>query len=741
MQLCGVPVEREDLGPFAVIFGAVAVVFGRALLAPDRLLASPVSDTVAQYYPWRVHLESALAEGRLPLWSAAEFGGTPFLANSQVGAFLPTDRLLFALVPGPYAVTLSMFLSVLTAGVGTYLFARRIEVSRVGSLTAGVGFCLSMAVIARVYVGHYSIVVAVGLLPVAYLCTDHALDTGRLLPAVGAGVALALCALAGQVQYPYLFALALGGYALVVLAGETEAASPESRRRDRAITVGRELCRLFVPMGLTAVSLAAVQLLPTLYFSRHSTRAAGLSLAESSIHALSPYQLTQLLTPYAFGRPGGPLLDLGNFWEFAFHPGVVPLLLAGIALSNWRAPRVRALIATAIISGVLALGGPAYALFFRLPLADSFRIPGRFTLFVAFAIAVLAGHGYDRLREAEISRRAWLPPGLVVAGAIGLPLAVVAFEGRVRATVVGDVDGLYPMLVRELLVAGGVAIVGGTAMLGVARRGEHETGHRVAALVLVALTVGPLVAYGGPLVASQPVESVYDDPSFGDEMVYDTRPTQTPNAYRSATLREPTNLLGGPDSLGGYNALRPAQSERLLTELARGDGRADEPILDAWGVTRVIGSVGSADGYERTGTTDGAAVFANTDALGEAYLVPGRDGGRVASTDAVESARSLSVSTPTPERVTVTGELTDGLVVVSRSYYPLWRATVDGEDVTPVATETGLLAVPVEAGAERVRLRYRPWPLWIGGALSLAGVLALLALVGYDRGWWRRLRR
>jgi hypothetical protein len=125
-----------------------------------------------------------------------------------------------------------------------------------------------------------------------------------------------------------------------------------------------------------------------------------------------------------------------------------------------------------------AVGGPLYAAFFRLvPLADSFRVPGRFTLFTAFVVAVLAAFGYDRLVAREVGRREWLLPGGVVAGAVGLFAVVLAFEGVVRGTVVGDVPGLYPLVVRELGVAAAVAVGSLAVLVAVDRRA------RLAALV------------------------------------------------------------------------------------------------------------------------------------------------------------------------------------------------------------------------------------------------------------------
>jgi hypothetical protein len=218
--------------------------------------------------------------------------------------------------------------------------------------------------------------------------------------------------------------------------------------------------------------------------------------------------------------------------------------------------------------------------------------------------------------------------------------------------------------------------------------------------------------------------------------VYDARATLTPNAYRSPTLAEPENIRDGPRSLGGYNSLQTATSRALLERLDDGDDAADEPVLDAWAVTVVLANeTPDGPGYERAGTVDGGVVTRNQDTATPVYYVPGvagTDGVTVATQRRLADARPVDVER-SAERVVATGEFEAGVVVLARSYYPLWTARVDGEAVEPIATETGLLAVPVDGGAQRVTVTYLSWPLWVGAALSVVGLLVVAGAALWER--------
>ncbi len=69
-----------------------------------------------------------------------------------------------------------------------------------------------------------------------------------------------------------------------------------------------------------------------------------------------------------------------------------------------------------------------------------------------------------------------------------------------------------------------------------------------------------------------------------------------------------------------------------------------------------------------------------------------------------------------------------GVLVVQRSYLPIWRATVDGESVDVLPANIYRMGVRVPAGRHRVRLWVDRRPLHASGAASLAGLAGLAAL-------------
>jgi hypothetical protein len=84
-----------------------------------------------------------------------------------------------------------------------------------------------------------------------------------------------------------------------------------------------------------------------------------------------------------------------------------------------------------------------------------------------------------------------------------------------------------------------------------------------------------------------------------------------------------------------------------------------------------------------------------------------------------------------PDRLVLSADLVaPGLLVIADTYYPGWRAWVDGEE-TPIYPANLLFrAVHLAAGTHTVVLRYQPLSFRLGMAVSAAAWLALGAL------WW-----
>jgi hypothetical protein len=73
-----------------------------------------------------------------------------------------------------------------------------------------------------------------------------------------------------------------------------------------------------------------------------------------------------------------------------------------------------------------------------------------------------------------------------------------------------------------------------------------------------------------------------------------------------------------------------------------------------------------------------------------------------------------------------------GMVVMGDTWYPGWVATAGGREV-PIHEVYGFLrGVVVEAGEQEIRLRYRPWSVFAGAALTGLGMLAFAGIGLYQ---------
>jgi hypothetical protein len=77
-----------------------------------------------------------------------------------------------------------------------------------------------------------------------------------------------------------------------------------------------------------------------------------------------------------------------------------------------------------------------------------------------------------------------------------------------------------------------------------------------------------------------------------------------------------------------------------------------------------------------------------------------------------------------------------GLLVLPDTYFPGWKATVNGRSRTVYPTDGAFRGVVVPDGTSRVVFRYEPWAFPIGIVLAVAGLagFVLVALVAWGRG-------
>jgi len=85
-----------------------------------------------------------------------------------------------------------------------------------------------------------------------------------------------------------------------------------------------------------------------------------------------------------------------------------------------------------------------------------------------------------------------------------------------------------------------------------------------------------------------------------------------------------------------------------------------------------------------------------------------------------------------PDRLAIRAEMAcDGLVVLSDTFHPGWRARVDHRPAGIYEVNGAMRGVAVPQGTHTITMRYRPVSVYLGAALSLAGILGAMGWAAF----------
>jgi O-antigen/teichoic acid export membrane protein len=382
-----------------------------------------LNDLLLENFAWKTFILESLQNGQIPLWNPYLFAGAPFLAAGQHSALYPFT-LLFYVLPIPQAYGWFTVLHLFLAGLFMHYFLRTIGSQRLGATIAGVTYALSLFMI--VSVDFPMVIAAVTWLPLILAMTELAIksqeDNGAqnlFIPYIlGGALALGIQFLAGHAEMAYYVVLVTAFYATCRLA--------ILWRRKRGL---RRV--LVVALGLGAMvalggGLGAIQLIPFLEVARANFRQSSATFQEIIGWAYPLRQVITFAIPDFFGNPshhgyfdivtrqwtkvtrnayGQPVntifWGIKNYVEAGSYVGVLPILLAAVALLRRRGRQVWIFASLAIISFLLSFGIPLYALlYYLLPGYNQLHTPFRWVFPYTISMAVLAGLGADALGQA-----------------------------------------------------------------------------------------------------------------------------------------------------------------------------------------------------------------------------------------------------------------------------------------------------------------------------------------------------
>ncbi len=769
------------LSAFALIVFAPFLFGGQTLLASARDAASlypqgarpvevagppRVRDPGApawQNEPWLGIEHRELAEHVAPWWDPYDGFGHPFAASQQTQPFFP---LTFAVALHPTARSYDWFLvaRLLVAGVFAALFMLWFG-GRLAAFSAGAGTMLSGYYLLHVSMPHLSVEV---MIPALLWSSEWMVRRPRAGSIATAGTVVALAVAGGMPESLVVAVTTAALYYLIRIVGDGGFSLLRLAPFAGAIALGALLS------GAVLVPLAE---LLGLAFDTHRTAALAPGMGTDGLHPLRA--LLVQLAPLAFGPPTlslgiGAAPNVPTLYGFVGSVAAFGALLAVIAsVANRGGERAgdraegSAVAALAVIASIYFLKNQGFAPLQALGGLPAFRLViwekyDQAALDVA--LVLLCGLGIVLVQRGRAQRGA-----VLAAAALVVALLSLAYVWAVNKIPPGPYSVWF-------FTSVGVALVAACAAAAVAGWLPRGRGGALAALLVADL----VAAYYAPFFlgaaapadarrdtfAGAPYVSMLRRATGGGERVLGVAGMLVPNWAGSFGLDDP----GAVDAfyprgfLPFVDAFLPAPPGASGDRVDRFDGLVP-PSLDSENARRflALASVryvivpstariraaglrlvydGDARVYRFDGALPRASIFHDVLAVRDqpavlraltdpavdvrrTLVVAGLPSSREAARPAGETA---SFARPDAVHVQIDARLDrPGYVMLNDTYYPGWVATVDGRETPIVQADFLFRAVPVGAGSHRIVYAYRSRAVARGLALTLSGLVLLVA--------------
>lgn len=713
-----VPVSLKRLAAAAALPLLLGLFHWRLLVGP-RAVWYGGDDNAYQVLPWLELQAREWRAGRAPLWSPYEWMGQPLPGQLQPAAAAPLNWLLLPLKPAPGSDPLFYnlyFLAIRWIGAAAmYRLARSLGCGRTAGVAAGFAYATAgwFAFQMRPQMAMSAMWAPLVLL---YLLRA-ARGQGQLREAVPGGFFLGLCWLGGHHQAPLYLSTGTGLLWLGFLI-----------RRPRRWPAA-------AAFFLTAGAAAALALLPAVEYGRRAVRWVG-TAEPLGWREKIPYEIHRQFSLH--------FSDLSALFWPGFHGkpeiffGFV-LLIPGISALAFRRSRpVAAPLAALGALGIALSLGPAAglhpALYRLLPHFDKARSPEAALVLLAATLPALVALGLEQLaRESARAKRRVLASAFFLcaavaavaawrAGAAGVPVRISAVAAALFGALVlaaGRLPAPVPALASAAIALLWVD-VSPLYRAVLADRGDPQAMRAAACLESYNDIARYLRAQGG--LWRVDIDDADVPCNLGDwyalAQTHGYLASATENIYRHELHTEWAQRLFGVR----YRVARTPSPTHARPVF---EGASGVRVWERDGVLPRVFSVHEADPLPDRRQAAGW-LYLIRDRLEEKTFLPGpvpaleRCAGR-------DSVRLLEY-TPLSVRVEA-GMACRGMVILADTWYPGWRATVDGRPAPIHEAYAAVRGVVVPQGRHLVEFRYRPPSVAWGAALTgaAAGLAAFCA--------------
>ncbi|PIE53031.1 hypothetical protein CSA37_03725 [Candidatus Fermentibacteria bacterium] len=723
------------------------------VFSSGRLPGGEMSDTVAQGYPFFSYTAERLADGELPLWNPRILCGTPFYESFSAPVFYPLRGLPLLVLGAEASIRFLFPVHFILAGLFTWLFLKATGTSRWGSWFGAVAYSSGAWANTLFYAGHGSKIICWAWLPLLLWAVARLSATGKVRY-LGFG-ALAT-GMQGLSSHPQMMLYSAG--AALILSFFLM----EKPLLKKGFIRG--------PVGLSAMvllggAIAAVQLYPGYLFSKHTSRGNDLSLSAASSYSLPPEETLTMAFPGMFGLRHGftdsmvngiPVyygrLGLRLSSEFT---GVACFLLGLLGMIKGRNRKARIALGVMGISGaVVSWGGytPVFGVLYRiLPIFRKLRAPHMAAFLTSTSIALAAGPGFEVLFETGCMNtfKKKLRIALMILSGVFLLLTAVAgpvsdslqsrwwAENGVTDTAPYSsvVSARADLLTQDFLRFAAVTAVMAFLLFLYEKKKGAAMIFAVALTLLTAIELVPFNRSFQVYLRNTSIESLFPDTPVLREMAEGGRVFPGGNQFIPLGLK----------SVTGYHAAGTVETDGLLAMMSSSS---------SWAVRQTAASLfvtsGGAAKWEDIlpALSEGIQGFPNNP-MPRVFIprsvIQGtqQDGFQMMESvnpqirSAVENtpltcdgvSGTAEITVDEPELVSISADLQQqGILVLADTWYPRWKAFVDGEETELHRANGWMRAVRVPQGSHTIEFRYNSSHIKTGAIASSAGLLAALVL-------------
>lgn len=731
-----------------------------------------ISDIVSQMYIWKAFLYESFAKLNFPLWDRTILAGTPFLASYQPGAFYPLNLLYFFLSK-ERAFSFLIISQPLLSLLFTFVYLREIKLSKVASFFGAV--CFSFAAFATVWGQWGTIIHAALYLPLALLLIEKYLSQQKPLFLGLISLSLAFSVFAGHPQITFYLVLFSFVYAIF------RTLTTGNKRRLRTISF---LSLAFVLAAL----IAAIQLVPTAELSFNSFRGEENYIQQDNFGLIAGRKLLTFMAPDFFGNPttlnywGG-----WNYQESAFYLGILPLFFLMLLLLRKKTKLKNFYLVWFFLFLLLIFDTPIGRLIYDLKvpfLSQNFASRGIYLL--TFSAAVLAALGFESFLKEKLKKRELVfltIPLLFVLLFLFLRnqpefLNKIFINSNLQNSLVAVRNMILPSL---LILAAWLFFLASFILKGK---------FKVALLWLIMLVfIFDLFRFGDKYLPFVRKELLFPQTPLIEFLQQQEKPFRI---EKESSEILPANMWSyyGLESASGYNPLYPRRYSEFISVLNSNEVRFDvsryalvdnfdSQLFDLLNNKYLLVLKRNSDGqpseqgeisylyqdskFKLIYADKSLAVLENSLSFPRAFLVedkiierdkekiaelllseeidlrktvvleeepevPNEDLSQGGSEEILNDSVEFLEYSENEETLRVKSN-SDKILFISETFYPGWKAFLDGQEIKIYRADYAFKAVFIPQGEHQLRLVYDPLSFKVGGWLSLLGVLICASLI------------